>query len=50
LKKVTKINVTVKCVSHPDPKRLTDVWARMVLKEIYKQEAEDAVHPVGSTH
>jgi len=34
-----EINTTVKFVPHPDPQRLVDVWARLILKEILRQEA-----------
>ncbi|MEK3875177.1 hypothetical protein [Paenibacillus sp. FSL M7-0420] len=36
------INVTVKFVPHPDPQRLIDVWAHLILKEILRQEADAA--------
>ncbi|KHL95372.1 hypothetical protein QW71_12985 [Paenibacillus sp. IHB B 3415] len=45
MKKAT-INVTVKLVPHPDPQRLIDVWARLILKEILRQEADAAKETV----
>lgn len=33
-----KIHITVKTIPHPDQKRLTDLWARMVVSELIKRE------------
>ena len=35
------ITATIKFVEHPDPKRLTDLWANIALKEILKREAAE---------
>jgi len=32
------IQVTVKIIPHPEPDRLDDMWARVVLKKIRSQE------------
>lgn len=37
--KQTQINVTVKTMPHPDPQRLVDLWARLVVKELLRREA-----------
>lgn len=31
--KETKITVTVKTIPHPDPQRLVDMWAKIVVNE-----------------
>lgn len=36
-----QINVTVRTVPHPDPDRLIDMWARIVLKELLRRETEE---------
>lgn len=35
-----QISVTVKTVPHPDPQRLIDLWAQIVLRELLRREAE----------
>lgn len=40
--KKTSIRVTIKAVPHPDPKRAIDVFARIILKDILKDEADAA--------
>lgn len=40
--KTTNINVTIKTIPHPDPQRAIDVFARIILKDILKDEAEAA--------
>jgi hypothetical protein len=35
---MSKINVTVKTIPHPDPQQAIDVMAHIVLKEILKKE------------
>lgn len=32
------IQLTVKTIPHPEPDRIVDMWARIVLKEIRSQE------------
>lgn len=36
---IPTIRVTVKTVPHPEPERLVDVWAQLVLKEIRSKES-----------
>jgi hypothetical protein len=36
----TEIRATVKTIPHPDPQRLVDLWARIVLKELLRREQE----------
>jgi|GEM_PF-3585127 len=38
---IPTIRVTVKTVPHPEPERLIDVWAKLVLKEIQSQESAE---------
>lgn len=38
---IPTIRVTVKTVPHPEPERLIDVWAQLVLKEIQSQESAE---------
>lgn len=35
-----EIKTTVKMIPHPEPQRLVDMWARIVVNEIFRQEAE----------
>ena len=37
-----EINATVEFISHPEPQRLVDMWAGIIVKEILQQEAEAA--------
>lgn len=37
-----KINATIHFIPHPDPKRSTDLWAQLIVNEIFKREAESA--------
>lgn len=37
-----KINATINFVPHADPRRATDVWANLIVKEILKLEGESA--------
>jgi hypothetical protein len=36
--KSTTISATVKTVPHPDPQRLIDMWAKLVVKELLLME------------
>lgn len=35
-----EIKTTVKLIPHPEPQRLVDIWAMIVVNEILCQEAE----------
>lgn len=35
-----EIKTTIKLIPHPEPQRLINMWARIVVNEILKQEAE----------
>ncbi|MGG6478249.1 hypothetical protein ABHN03_13635 [Paenibacillus sp. NRS-1775] len=37
---MAQISATVKTIPHPDPQRLVDLWARIVLKELLRREQE----------
>ncbi|CQR51426.1 hypothetical protein [Paenibacillus riograndensis] len=36
-----EIKTTIKLIPHPEPQRLVDMWARIVVNEILKQEAAE---------
>jgi hypothetical protein len=35
-----QIGTIIKTIQHPEPQKLTELWARIVLKEILKRELE----------
>lgn len=37
----TQICVTVKTIPHPDPQRLVNLWAQIVLNELLRREQEE---------
>ncbi|WP_328802048.1 hypothetical protein T3H97_06465 [Paenibacillus sp. LX16] len=40
MQKKATIKATVKLVPHPEPKKLVDLWYRIVLNEIYRRDTK----------
>ncbi|WP_157890044.1 hypothetical protein [Paenibacillus sp. DMB5] len=36
--KKAEITTTIKLIPHPEPQRLVDIWARIIVNGIFKQE------------
>jgi hypothetical protein len=41
MKNKAEINAVIKTTPHPEPQRLVDLWARIVLKEILRRERNE---------